>query len=132
MWLLCSGLYSSYSQVNTDCLDALLRVSRDQEKVDVLYELGIHYVNANPQKAEELSIQMIDEARDINYLISISRGYFVLGASFNVRAKVDTAIALFEESLAITRNVDNQTQIGRSGIALASGYIRKYRHKQAI
>lgn len=124
--------YTLHGQSEVDSLKSVINNLEGIERVDLQFRLGNRLVNIDPSEAEQLSIEMREASNRIDYDLGISKAYYILGASYNIRSRLDTAIFLFEKSLAFAEKGDEPRLTGNIAVALGTSYIRKYQLNKAL
>lgn len=74
---------------------------------------------------------MIKNSEALDYREGQAMAYHILGASYNLLSKLDSAILILEEGLTISETIDDKIHEGRIILALSASYLRDYQLSKA-
>lgn len=124
--------YTLHGQSEVDSLRSLVKKLEGKEKIELQYDLGNRLVNIDPAEAEGLSLEMLGASDKMDYVLGKAQAYHILGSSYNIRSRLDTAISFLEKSLALAESIEEPEMISSAAVALGTSYLRKYRLNKAL
>lgn len=124
--------YTLHGQGEVDSLRSLVKKLEGKEKIELQYDLGNRLVNIDPAEAEQLSLEMLGASDETDYILGKAQAYHILGSSYNIRSRLDTAISFLEKSLALAESIEEPEMISSAAVALGTSYLRKYRLEKAL
>jgi len=86
----------------------------DTNKVKLLYDLGLHYLPIEPQKAAGYLDEAIYLAEKINWQKGLSQSYITRGEVYNESGQHDEALKCYDKALVIANKTKNKLLIART------------------
>ena len=105
-------------------LDSLLsiEIKNDTTSVKVLNKLYDLYINSDPSKALDYTMQALDIALELKYKKGIAYSYNNIGVFYKNQGATDKALSYYLESLELNRQINNLTGVAYTMNNIGSVY----------
>lgn len=114
------------AQSDLDSLRQLRSQLEGKELMEHEIALANRLVYSAPKESEQIAQSALELSEKLGDRLGEARAYLMIGASYNVRSRTDTAIYLSQQALGIAEEIESQEQIAQILITLSSSYIRSY------
>lgn len=114
--------FSQDEELVTSLRQKIAKTSNDHLKLELLIELGSHYVDFEIDSLYGTAHQVINLARKLDQPCDEAKGYHYKGGYFYIKGEYNEALAFYQKSLTLReRNCDIKT-VAESAIQIANVY----------
>ncbi|HRW99274.1 MAG TPA: tetratricopeptide repeat protein, partial [Cyclobacteriaceae bacterium] len=125
-----TGVFAQRSKI--DSLRNIVSSASDTTRIAALTSLAYEIVFSDPEEAQELANQAIDEAAQLEYAKGLLSGYRVLGISHDLRSEYVQAIDAYKKAMPIALQLNDPAQTASVQNVLGVAYYHLSQYNVAL